>query len=647
MGIVLACSGTNPDATQVRMDYAGLGDDFYAAPFPSETRRVEGRTSANGFPNVRGDGDVQALIDIANELTGFGTTSTVFFAMSGPLDPSVESDPDPSDAWDAPVLLVDVDAGTDPHPIEVRFREDGGPFGTANLLSVLPLQGRPLAFDARYAAVVRTRVLDASGAPLGVSDAVRELQRGRTPDGMSDAAAADYRHALDALAARGVDDVAGLAVFRTQDPTAELRAAYEAMLAQPLPEVRDLRHVETFDDFCAFEGITSMPTYQHGEPPNTLSGGTFEWTDGEPVLYGHEDARVLITIPRGAMPAEGWPLVVFSRTGAGGDRPLVERGVRAENGGPAIEAGSGPARDFARVGWAGISIDGPHGGMRNTRAPSWGAEQTLVFNILNMAGTRDNVRQSALELALATRMIESLSFDASDCPDTVGEARFDDAQLALFGHSMGATISPLAAAIEPRIRALLLSGAGGSWIENIIHKELPVPVRGGFQSILGVTGAWEIHEHDPSMMLLQWAGESADPPVYASAIRDNGTHVLMMQGIVDHYILPPIANALSLALELDLAGESVDTDPSFEDIRQFTPLRDHLVFSGGEEIALPAAANRDGTTAVVVQHAQDPIEDGHEVVFQLDEPKAAYRCFLETLQRGEPPRVPAPGAACE
>lgn len=639
IALLAACSGSPLEGTTARMDYAQIGADFYAAPFPSETRRVDGHTSAVGFPNVRNDNDVTALIDIVEELQGFGTTSTIYFAMSAPLDSSIDSDPDPMRSWDAPVLLVDVDADSDPHPIEVRFRQDGGPFGAPNLLSILPLQGRPLAFDHRYAAVVRTSVRDAAGDALVPSQSMRDLQRGRTPEGMSATAAEDYQHALGVLSNRGIDDIAGLTVFRTQDPTSEMRAAYDAILAQPMPEIRALEWVETFDDFCVFEGATTLPTFQHGEPPNTLEGGTFEFVDGEPQLYGTEEARVLITVPRGTMPAEGYPIVVFSRTGAGGDRPLVERGVRAENGGSAIDEGSGPARDFARVGWAAISVDGPHGGMRNTSAPNWSAEQTLVFNILNMAGTRDNVRQSALELALTTRMIEDLRFDASMCPEGSADARFDDAELTMFGHSMGATISPLAVAVEPRIRALLLSGAGGSWIENIIHKQLPIPVRGGFQSILGVTGAYEIHEHDPSMMLLQWAGESADPPVYAEAIRANGAHILMMQGIIDHYILPPIANSLSLALELDLAGEALDTS-----VYDFTPLGDHLAFSEGEAIALPASGNQNDVTAVVVQYNQDPVEDGHEVVFQLEEPKAQYRCFLETLQRGTPV---VPADSCE
>jgi hypothetical protein len=48
-------------------------------------------------------------------------------------------------------------------------------------------------------------------------------------------------------------------------------------------------------------------------------------------------------------------------------------------------------------------------------------------------------------------------------------------------------------------------------------------------------------------------------------------------------------------------------------------------------------------TAVVSQFPGDGIEDGHEVVFQTDPPKHAYRCFLLGLVAGLP-RVPTLGA---
>lgn len=189
--------------------------------------------------------------------------------------------------------------------------------------------------------------------------------------------------------------------------------------------------------------------------------------------------------------------------------------------------------------------------------------------------------------------------------------------------------------------AALLSGAGGSWIENIVYKESPLRVRPIAETLLGVAGRWELHEHDPVLMLLQWAGESADPPAYGRLVvrepRGEPRHVLMMQGIVDTYILPPIANATSLSFGLDLAGPALDeTEPRLE---RFTPLRAHLPLAGRGAIALPASANHDGTTAVVTQHLEDGIEDGHEVVFQTDASKRQYRCFLETLAAGEAPTV--------
>ena len=97
------------------------------------------------------------------------------------------------------------------------------------------------------------------------------------------------------------------------------------------------------------------------------------------------------------MPEAGYPLVVFVRTGAGRERPLVDRGVWDEDG-ELIEAGSGPARNFAAAGFAGISVDGPHGGLRNVTG---GDEQFLVYNLGNPAATRDN--GIAMTLINATR----------------------------------------------------------------------------------------------------------------------------------------------------------------------------------------------------------------------------------------------------
>jgi pimeloyl-ACP methyl ester carboxylesterase len=274
-----------------------------------------------------------------------------------------------------------------------------------------------------------------------------------------------------------------------------------------------------------------------------------------------------------------------------------------------------------------------------------GDEQFLVFNYQNPIALRDNVRQSAAELALAVEVLAGVTIALDDCPGASapdGVARFDTETLAVMGHSMGASIAPLAAAVEPRFDALLLSGAGGSFIENLLHKQKPLATKGLVEIILGTIGSgYALGEHDPMLSLVQWAGEPADVPPYALATPPR--HVLMMQGIVDHYILPPIANATSLSYRLDLAGAALDAQSA--ELAPFTPLASLLDLTGRAAIALPASANgADGVTAVVVQQLEDGIEDGHEVVFQTEPPQRAYRCFLAGLAEGVPV-VPAPADA--
>ena len=64
-----------------------------------------------------------------------------------------------------------------------------------------------------------------------------------------------------------------------------------------------------------------------------------------------------------------------------------------------------------------MSVDGPHGGLRNVTG---GDEQFLMFNLTNMAALRDNIRQSAVELVLLAHVLQTLTLDASGCPEAEG-----------------------------------------------------------------------------------------------------------------------------------------------------------------------------------------------------------------------------------
>jgi hypothetical protein len=639
------------------MDFAAQGS-FYAAPFPSDARN--GSAGVADFPNPSGNNLVDRLLAmLATDAGGFGLTTGIFFQLSAPIDGTSLDSTGPSDvSATGPIGLIGIDP-TSPdylhrYPVSTRFLADAGPYGSPNLLAVLPLQGAPLRPSTRYAAFVMTQI---PGATLGVPAAMSQLVAGQRPDGLGDTGFATYQAAIKALQAASIDvaQVAGLAAFTTGAPDAAIEKVITAMeaAAPPVPAGPWMPN-EVFNTYCVYSTTIPMPEYQGGVPPYTDDGGAWVYdASGNPVLQRMELANFYVTIPRSVMPPAGYPVVVLSRTGAGGNRPLVDRGTQGTNGGPPLEPGTGPALFYAGAGYAGSEIDGPLGGLRNTTNSD---EDFTIFNVGNPAAMRDNIRQSAAELALQAHLLENISIDVTGCPGAVAPgnmATFDMGTMALMGHSMGSTILPLTLAYEPRYRVGLLSGAGGSWIENILYKQLPLPLLGIAEVLIGIAGSgYTLTEQDPLLTLFQWTVEAADPPIYSRRITlepQDGPprNVLMMQGIVDHYIMPPIADATSLSLGLDLAGVELDNGPA--EIHGLDPVGPLLPLSGRSQIALPVTSNQKlstGTifTAVVTQHPSDGIEDGHEVVFQTDVPKHEYRCFLLSLLTGVP-KVPVPGAA--
>ncbi len=658
---VIACGSSTGSTSQpeptatVNMRFERAG--FYDAPFPSDDlRKADGTVALDGFPNPNAISLVEMARVLAAGVNGFAEEGAVYFSTTAPIDasrlPSFATSLTPS----ASVFLVGVQKGSPDYlhriPVDARFEADGGPFGAPNLLSLLPLQGTPLRPHTTYAAVVTTAV------GLSPSNEMKAIASGSRPSAMPQAAFDEYQAALGALASGGVDasKIAGLSVYTTAEPTEQLPLVLKDMLSRPLPVPTGMHRTDVFDTYCVYEGTLAMPDYQAGAAPydfsNAGSGGIWEFdADGKPILQRTETAGVVVTVPRAPMPAQGWPIVHFIRTGGGGNRPLVDRGPQAANGGPPISPGTGPALWFASAGIAGASVDGPHEDLRNLTNQD---EDFLMFNIFNPPALRDNVRESGAEYALFAHVLAGLTLDVSDCPGTTGPAKFDATRMGLMGHSMGATIAPLALYAEPLYRAVVLSGAGGSYIENVMWKQLPLDVLSAVRLVLGyATQRRDLKEDDPVLTLFQWAEEPSDAIAYTrSIIREPPSgmaprNVLMEQGIVDHYIMPPIANAMSLSLGLDLTGTPLDGTSAELKMDGTPTLESVLQFSGGQQVPLPVTGNltSDGThvTAVVTQHPSDGIEDGHEIVFQTDAPKREYRCFLQAWAAGTMPSVPMPG----
>jgi hypothetical protein len=614
---------------------------LFDAPFPSDDlRRADGTINLDQYPNP----DMIPLIEqgfaLMKTQKGFATSAAIQLQLTGPLDPARLPDLAGSVADGAPLFVVNVDIGAPDfmkkNPLQVAFYDDGGPFGSPNMLSLLPLQGRPLRPSATYAAVVTRKVVDKKGQPLDAAPALAQLIAGTAPAGMGADAFATYRRALDALSKNGVKlaDVAALTVFTTGDPSAEMGLVRADMLSRPLPSPSPFTlDPDQFADYCVFDSTVAMPDYQNGAAPYQTDGGQWMFDSaGKPILQRMSPSKLFVTIPKTPMPPGGYPVVVFVRIGGGGDRPLIDRGTSAGGDftGP-IVPGSGPALYFAKAGFAGVQIDGPVGGLRNPSGDS-STDSLLFFNIMNAAALRDNVRETAAELTLLAHMIPTFTMGPCGSTSTV---KLDTSHLGIMGHSNGAWVTPLAAAYEPLYGAVILSGAGGSYINNVMDKQKPLKVRPLAEILLNYNAIQrDMTYNDPGLTLVQWAAESSDPQVYGALVLPR--NVLMMQGIVDHYILPTIANTTSLSVGLDLAGEALDATNAEEQMLHMPSLKSMLTFSGRQQISLPVTGNMGATTSVVVQHNGDTVEDGHEVVFQTDAPKHQYRCFLESWLKGVP-----------
>jgi hypothetical protein len=184
----------------------------------------------------------------------------------------------------------------------------------------------------------------------------------------------------------------------------------------------------------------------------------------------------------------------------------------------------------------------------------------------------------------------------------------DRNKIAVMGHSVGASTVPLAVAgglpFGPTGQGVfshvVMNGSGASWIENVLHKQLPaldpIPFSSGRHGFREGIGSWVsldrkiLSEGDPAILVAVWNLEPADSQIADQFINRNEPRlqggasalglpvpangfVLDFQGIVDHYIQPPVANSQSLPLGLGLGitqamvssghPHSFDLDPAY------------------------------------------------------------------------------------
>jgi hypothetical protein len=611
MSWLLGCGapGEPPGATSL-YDTSPERRDFFALPWPSDTRLLRGadgqrRLDLSGFFDPGGlIGQFRAVI-AADPLDGFGTQSAIYFRFDAPLDPaSLPADAAASLDPRASVFLADTSGQR--VPVRVRFTERGNEYIGPHALSLLPEPGFPLRPRTTYIAVV--------------TDAVRAADGGRVRR--------DPRYTFSPPpgsaggAGLGIDParIVVSTTFTTQDPTSFMQALRTAVYRTPAPTVLDLayKRADSRGRWDEYTGTYVTPNFQEGEPPYIFTGGRIHLgADGQPEPVRSETVRFALTVPRAPMPAGGWPVVLYAHATAGDYESFIYDG--SASAAAAVTDRTG--RIVSRM--AVISIDQV---LHGPRDPTGSDPELSFFNFRNLPAARDNAKQGALDDFQLLRLVEGVDIAAAPSPDGSpgGPIRFDTGRIYFKGHSQGGLTGPLFLAYEPKVKAAVLSGAGGGLLLSLLAKTEPYDIA----TLVGILLNGDAREDHPVLTLVQTYLESSDPSNYGRLFfREppaglSPKSIYQSLGLIDRYTPVSTIKALALAMGVQPVRPLPEPIPT-------------LPLSGLSVADAPVQSNvaQGGATAVLGQY-QVPTTagvqqyDGHFVVFRHPEAVLQSNAFF-------------------
>lgn len=623
---VAACdSDTAPlpsDATSSLFEPLVLSEPatrFFDFPYPSDLRTDErGHPRLDGFPRARGlVGSAMEILE--EERPGFTQMSGVYFRMSGPIDESALPT-DPATVAEAGSLfwLVDVDEASPRQgqrlPAIVSFRSDPTSYWPGDALVLRPIQGVQLRPGTRYAVAVARGLRAADGSEVRRADAFDALVQGSGEATIQ----AHYDGVLAELEAAGLprDEVLVATAFTTADPTVEMDALRDVMMAIDLPLIDDWQIDDNHRDYVSWRGTVETVEFLSGESPWTANFGDglirFD-ASGEPMVQVRRPLNVNVTVPRSEMPADGYPLVVYGHGTGGSDRTHLG------------ERGEGVA--LASLGVAVLGFEAALHGERV--AESVDVENLLIINAI--AG-REMVRQTVADTMLLFRIAREQGFDIPAERAGGDGVRFDPSRVLYMGHSQGAQEAGILLGIEPTVEAAFLSEGGGGAVLTIYERQFGgEPIACAIARLaVGVPCEEFTPDHPVMTAVIQPLLDPADPLAYAhryyaerpadaaalsiamtEATNDELTPPSSIEALAAAAGIPRVGPERRSSLAFDLAG--VPTHP--------VPATDNLTLPDGRTVTAGVYQWQGGS---------------HWVIYERPEARAQYVEFFRSALVGSP-----------
>ncbi len=613
--------------------------DFYRLPFPNDIRKKNGRISLEGHPRPGARFLTFDLVDrylqaIEADSTGFGTNQATFLRFSVDID---------MDSLGGRVDLIDITPSSPDYGNAqgCAWNADNGrsAYVCDHFMTVQPRYGHPLRPGTTYMVVVKRGVMAKSGVAMERDDDFAAMLGAQAPADPDLAAAWVAYAPLRAYLADSKlttklaeAELLVAAVFTTERLEDPLAGIEQALQAAPAPAISKLVRcgdpgvVSPCDDgktgtehergcmaeangaFDEYQGVINLPVFQKGKAPyeQPADGGGVELdATGVAQIQRSEDVCLALTVPKGAAPAAGWPLVVYSHGTGGSYRSAVEMGLAGE------------------LAAANVAVLGYDGALHaNRKGESTKPVTELVYNFLNPRAARDNALQAAADLIAIPRGLDGL-----------GSLKIDKAHVALYGHSQGGNAASLAAGRDAGYGAVVLSGTGGTLMFSLLEKTKPVNVPQLLPFLLGETSVNETH---PVLNLMQMYFERSDTVNFARRLFDEPLesrrlkpqHALHIYGTGDTYAPVRTQQLFATAARFPLASPEVDGYFSAQGFTYETP---------------PLKANRafgrvGSVSAAMLQYAPAGY-DGHFVSTSNPAARAAIQRFLTTFVSDDAPTI--------
>ena len=336
--------------------------------------------------------------------------------------------------------------------------------------------------------------------------------------------------------------------FTTQsisDVLDAVRAAVQAA-APPVTSLTDSTTDSPKGAADIYVGTITLPYYltaasgKNDDTPLTtwwtgIGGSNLTWINPSPEKTGDQTVPLMVSIPKGAKPPGGWPVVIYQH-GITTNRTTVLAVADA----------------LAGAGFAAAAIDMPLHGLTGDETDGTqnyyvqGAERTFdldlvdnatgapgpdgktdpsgkhFINLSSLLTSRDNLRQAVADLLALNRALVDMDYDGGG-PD------FDTNQVRFLGHSLGAMAGAAFLALEPSAGAASLAMPGGG-----IAKLLDGSATYGPQIAAGLaangidkgTAGYEAFMASAQMVM-----DSADPINYAlETVSNRGVHLIEIVG---------------------------------------------------------------------------------------------------------------------